>query len=298
MKKLASHSEKGFSLLELSTALFSLSVVTLGSMAIMAMAFQFFHLTSESLQTDLELTQGGRVLKQYLTQAVDLRFKRGCSERHATQNHSRNGVLWHCNQKATPNPDSGQCNYIAVFHRENGQRSSDIEPTAMINCQGTAYKSGTVWILNHHSEMSGDRYNLTPQKNYPAVAIHRLTGDLNPNMVKVYDWRQRRIRLADTGPIGVTDDMSVVTADFTLTARYFIGGALKDWSWCSNFSVSEELCTPTVTFRDISKTIRIVFRNAAIFEQDAGLLGRRLFGSVYFFRPQMPQTVCKGGTGC
>ena len=159
---------------------------------------------------------------------------------------------------------TGVVDNVAGFLREYGRMESRIRPSAIFYNRPTPTTSGVIFLIRGTAGVP-----MTP--TYRQIYIDRVVEFSLDNFTAV-----RNNRLS--------------SADVRITIRKYMRNAPRQWRWCPPANMADPSCATTVPFRDMTRMMKIAFRNNDIWPLDpANQSG--IFGNIYFFQPTLNMRV-------
>lgn len=299
---------KGFSLAELMVGMgVSMVIAMIASFAFM-LAFDVYIRSIRQYETEMEMSALMYGLRSTLVTAPYLTYGGPVAPAdNATTNRGAGGNVGFGHifsiTDTIPNAGyTGEPRIVAQFTRERSYSdvAGRIEGVQIVyqRPDAGARQSGAIYIDTEINPAAGGWVRLSPV-NAPFMYT-RLTN-FEVNEVKVIDAQGRSVLntvstgnvcLDSTGGAVSCVDQQVLSAELSMTMRYYVMGPARDFQWCNrNRFAANGACDYSVNRGyksfDIDRKMRIVFSNNAL--EQGEYLPRRAFGNVYFFAPWIRQ---------
>ncbi len=270
------------------------SIVILGGLSVMVLAVRYFNVTLRALEADTELLSALAVVKEHMTQAVDLRHHSGNQNCFSSFNGTGTSPISGINSSSTYNGRIQVCNsgnlapgtstYLAVFNAEMGQTENFVRGVSLgfITPRGGIGADGTGELFLTRSGGT----NIRPRAD--SVNFSELVA------ADIEEVRVRSEQSTDQGRVlfnrvGSTQQQGMaVSAKITLTRRMFL---TTERDYC--YPLSRCSSSTRSKFVDRSRSVTVSLRNNLQLERGVAgvpaVMRKRTFGNIYFFRPMTPE---------
>lgn len=228
--------------------------VILIAMTVILSSTSYMSDSREALAAEQEAMEAVVKVTNFLVQGIDI-------EQRAARAWGTGSYLE--NYDGT-NGFTGTIDTVAGFLREFGRMESRIRPSAIFYNRPSPTSSGVIFLIRGTAGAA-----MTP--TYRQIYIDRVVEFSLNNFTVV-----RNNRLS--------------SADVRITIRKFQRNAPIQWRWCPPANGADPSCQTTIPFRDITRTMKVSFRNNDLWPLDpANQSG--IFGNIYFFQPTLNMRV-------
>lgn len=298
---------KGLSLVELMVGMGVASVIALIASFAFLMAFDVYIRSIRQYETEQEMSALMYGLRASMVTASYLRYG-GVAD--ATDNATTNrpntgdavgfGRIFATSDTAPATSYTGELQLVAQFNRERSfaDTQGSLEAVQIVYQRpnvGTR-DSGAIYIDTERNPAAGGGWVRLRPVNAPQM-FTRLTNFEIDN-IRVIDAQGRVVNnttatgnvcLNNAGALVSCVNRQVLSAEITMTMRYFSKGTEAQFQWCNRnrFGANAGCSNMTGVGRtDIDRKMNLVFANNAL--QRGEYLPRRPFGNLYFFAPWAP----------
>ncbi len=274
---------KGFSLVELMTALAvsSIGMVIVGGLLVMV--FQQFHATRYKLETETAAARLEMLFRIYFEQAIDVGAGDAAFGDNGIPGRVADNFIFDQIGDIV-----GDWRVLGMFRREAGGREA-ITANTLSDIRATA-----IWFRKPSPTTSGVIFFGT---------------DPGPALTPSYDqqWVDRVTYLEFSNKLVLNSGTAVGATVRSLDVRFrlrYHGKPHANNRWCPVLDITNGVagCVPAAavggpqTYTDIERNFKIVFRNNLV--KDPGAYGNmadlgeiRALGPIYFFSPILPSTM-------
>ncbi len=296
--------QEGMSLPEVLITVVISGILTLAGATIINLAAMYYSNTVNTLESEIEASQGLYLIKNALVGAVDIRRTNvdivdANSPGVVGVGDSRTHGLF---RTGTSAGFTGVTRTLALFNREtsiDGDRSQ-LEPTgiAMVGFNAGALTQGALYIYNIDPDTTKAINYTNGQRNFVDFADGNANITVIPRVVR---WEVNPLNALGVDPAAaqavvrqaVNGDL-LLSVQLNLTFRFHPSANPQEWCWRANLAAAP--CA-NVRARDVVKSTAIVFRNNRIYfdANDDTVPGNypkadyRVNGGIYYFLPRGPR---------